>query len=165
MTDRATASMLPYPPQSSSGDSWGDLRERVRGLEMAQHYQGDHIRSSSDRMTAVDARIAACDQKLGRAVDRLTAAERTITRTIETMAVSEERLASIMRTLEVDRATRESQERSAANRKEARREALAVAQYLAAIILTVIGIAGYATGRLDKDLAKTVIERSLGATK
>lgn len=143
-----TSSAPSLMPSTGNGGSHGDLRERVRALEVG----GQHLeRYVLDRTHAHHSRMLVADEKLGRLADRMTAVERTAHTAETAAAAAAVKIDALHQQATEARALEAARAQSKSDRRAARKEAASLLIWLLAALTTIVGVIGSLTGWVPHD--------------
>lgn len=147
---------------SGNGGSHGDLRERVRALEVRADTSHDSalewMRATAERMSGLDRRLEEGDRRMSGLQSRCTQHDAEITRLTGALTPLAAAVEENTKWREARAAEQASRAQAVVNRRAARKEALVLLQWAAALVL----LAAYAVGAIPHDKIEGLIKlRSL----
>lgn len=144
----------PWPvsePPSGNGGTHGDLRERVRALEVQSHMHHvstvERLRAQVDRIAGIDRRLEQGDQRMTGLQARITAHDEAIRRHGEAISPLAVAICELREWQQRQEATQAHRATTKEERRAARRDALALVQWAGALLL----MAAYALGAIGAD--------------
>lgn len=151
----------PWPASetpSGNGGSHGDLRERVRALEVQSHMHHtstvERLRAQVDRMVGIDRRLEQGDQRMSGLQQRITGLDDATRRHGEAITPIASKVDDLAKWREAQDADQRARVQSKEDRRAARKEAFALIQWAAALVLMV----AYALGAIGVDKIEGLVK-------